>query len=194
MEQLNKWDHDLLVYLNQFHNSFWDPVMYYSTRTEFWLPLYALLIFFIFKYHGRSGWFWLAGAALTILLSDQLTSSVLKPWVARLRPSQDPSLAGIVHLVNGYKGGLYGFASSHAANTFGTACLIWLSLRRHMNGIGFIFLWSAFMTYTRIYLGVHFPGDILVGAIIGLFSGWAGAQLARWLEKKYGQGNINAAS
>jgi undecaprenyl-diphosphatase len=76
---------------------------------------------------------------------------------------------------------LYGFASSHAANTFGTALFVWLSLRPFYRWIAWIFLWATLMTYTRIFLGVHYPGDIFVGSLVGLASGWAGFQCSAWL-------------
>jgi len=164
--------------------------MFYATKTFFWLPLYLLLIFLIFKNYKQEGWFILIGAVVTIVLTDQITSSLMKPFFARLRPSQDPTLEGLVHLVNGYKGGLYGFASSHAANTFGTAIFSWLVLKSFYKRMGWIFVWAIFMTYTRIYLGVHFPGDILAGAIIGLICGWIGLKISQWLIARFGKNKI----
>jgi undecaprenyl-diphosphatase len=182
-------DKKLLLALNGLNNPFLDQIMFYTTKTLFWLPLYLFLIFLIFKNYKKEGWFILLGAAVTIVLSDQITSSIMKPLFARLRPSHDPSLQGLVHLVNGYKGGLYSFASSHAANTFGTAIFIWLVMKRFYKSIVWIFSWAAFMTYTRIYLGVHFPGDILAGALIGLGCGWIGFRVSRWAIDRYGKTN-----
>jgi undecaprenyl-diphosphatase len=185
MQTLINLDKKLLLFLNGLNNPFLDPIMYYSTDTFFWLPLYLFLIYLIFKNYKKQGWYILLGAAITILLTDQITGSLMKPFFARLRPSQDPSLEGLVHLVNGYKGGLYGFASSHAANTFGTALFIWLALRPIYKRVGWIFIWAIFMTYTRIYLGVHYPGDIIVGAIIGLTCGWIGYRSSQWLMNRF---------
>lgn len=155
------------------------------TKTQFWTPLYLLLIYLIFKKYNTEGWIILAGAAMALLLSDQITSSLMKPFFERLRPSQEPSLQGIVHLVDGYKGGLYGFASGHAANTFATAFFVWLLFKNQYRWIWIIFMWASLMTYTRIYLGVHYPGDILAGAAIGILCGYAGYRFYRWLSKKY---------
>lgn len=177
-------DKKLLLFLNSFHLPWLDQVMFYLTKTFIWLPLYALLIFLIFKNYKKQGWYILIGAALTVFLADEITSSIMKPYFARLRPSHEPSLQGLVHLVNGYAGGLYGFASSHAANTFGTALFVWLVLKPFYKWIGWIFLWAALMTYTRIYLGVHYPGDILVGALVGLASGWVSYLLSKWILNK----------
>jgi undecaprenyl-diphosphatase len=184
LEELIELDKKSMIFLNSFHSPLLDPVMFVITKTIFWIPLYLILIYVLFKHLNKDAWFVLVGAAITILLSDQITSTLLKPWIARLRPSQDPSLVGIIHLVEGYKGGLYGFASSHAANTFGVALLIWLTLKNHVKWIWVIFIWAFIMTYSRIYLGVHYPGDILVGAMIGLFFGWVGFRISLILRNR----------
>jgi len=191
MQTLIDLDKKLLLFINGLHHPFLDPVMFYTTKTFFWLPLYLFLIFLIFKKYKHNAWFILLGAALTVVLADQLTTSLMKPFFARLRPSQEPSLQGLVHLVNDYKGGLYGFASSHAANTFGTATFVWLVLRPFYRRIGWIFVWAAVMTYTRLYLGVHYPGDIVVGAALGLVCGWVGYQASQWLIDRFGKAPIS---
>jgi undecaprenyl-diphosphatase len=191
MQTLIELDKKLLLFLNGLHHPFLDPVMFYTTKTFFWLPLYLFLIFLIFKNYKKDAWFILLGAAVTIVLADQITTSFMKPFFSRFRPSQEPSLQGLVHLVNGYKGGLYGFASSHAANTFGTAIFVWLVLRPFYRRVGWIFIWAALMTYTRIYLGVHYPGDIIVGASIGLVCGWAGYRSSLWLIGRFGKAPIS---
>lgn len=187
MDTLLELDRRLLLFFNGFHHPALDSFMYYASQTMAWLPLYILLIVFIFRKYKSDGWYVLIGAAITVLLADQITSSIMKPFFARLRPSQEPSLIGLVHLVNGYKGGLFGFASSHAANTFGTALFVWLMLKPFYKKIVWLFLWAALMSYTRIYLGVHYPGDILVGAIVGLLSGWIGFRCSLWLIGRYGR-------
>lgn len=185
MEELIEIDKKILIFLNGFHSPALDPVMLTITKTFFWLPLYASLIFLLFKNFKREAWFILIGAALTIILCDQITSTLMKPFFARLRPSHDPTMQGLLHFVDDYRGGLYGFSSGHAANTMGVALLVWLTLRSVYRWIGLIFIWAALMTYTRIYLGVHFPGDILVGGTIGLLCGWSGFKFSEYLRKRY---------
>ena len=187
LEQLDTWDRQALIFLNQFHADALDPVIFYVTRTDFWIPLYALLIYLIFRNFGKQGWFVMAGIAVSILLTDQITSGLMKPFFERLRPSHNPELEGMLHLVNGYRGGLYGFASSHAANTTGIALFIFLLFRNRYRYIGLMFGWAAIMCYTRIYLGVHYPGDILVGILVGLTGGYAAFRFYGWLNGRYGK-------
>lgn len=181
MEELLELDKRLLLFLNGLNTPFLDSVMLMLTETFIWSPLYAILIFFIIKTYGKSSLWILLGVVATILLCDRITSGFMKPFFARLRPSHEPSLEGLLHLVNDYRGGLYGFASSHAANTFGVAFFIWLFLRKHYRWIWIIFVWATLMTYTRIYLGVHYPTDILVGIAVGLLSGWISQRLSLYL-------------
>src|ERR1043165_3239140 len=104
MNSIIEFDKKLLLFLNGFHLPWLDPIMFYLTKTFIWLPLYALLIFLIFKNYKKQGWYILLGVVITVILADQITTSLMKPYFARLRPSQEPSLQGLVHLVNGYKG------------------------------------------------------------------------------------------
>jgi undecaprenyl-diphosphatase len=105
----------------------------------------------------------------------------MKPYFGRLRPSQEPSLQEWIHLVEGYRGGKFGFASSHAANTFGSATFFFLWFRNIKRWVIWLFVWAAFMTYTRVYLGVHYPGDVLVGALVGIVCGWTAFKFSEWL-------------
>ncbi|MFM8741695.1 MAG: phosphatase PAP2 family protein [Cytophagales bacterium] len=187
METLRQLDRALFLFLNGLHIDRLDPVMYFLTKILAWLPLYIFLIYLIFKKFRTSGWIYLVGSSLAITLADRFTSGFMKPFFARLRPSHEPSLEGLVHLVNNYKGGQYGFASGHAATTFAVATFVWFSLRHAYSHIHWIFAWAVMMTYTRIYLGVHYPSDILVGATIGFLFGVAVWKLTVAAELKLGQ-------
>ena len=183
MNFLIEADKNLLIWLNAKHAQWLDGFMFAATGTVFWMPFYFLLIYLFFKHLDNKAWLVLGCIALTILVSDQLTSSILKPLIERLRPSHEPSLDGIIHLFrtengNFYKGGKFGFPSSHASNAFGVAIFSWLVLRNQIVWIGLLtFPLALIISYTRIYLGVHYPGDILFGALLGSALGFLGWKL-----------------
>jgi undecaprenyl-diphosphatase len=184
IDELIEIDKKILVFLNGFHTPLLDPVMLVITKTFFWTPLYAILIFFLFKNFKNETWLILLGAAVMIFLTDQITSSIMKPYFERLRPSHDPSMQGLLHIVGDYRGGLYGFSSGHAANTMGVALFTWLNLRSTYRWIGLIFIWAILMSYSRIYLGVHYPGDIMVGGTIGIICGWISFKSIEFLRNR----------
>lgn len=167
IEKLITWDKEIFHAINGLHTPALDQVMFYSSQTYIWIPFYAVLIYFVIRRFGKQAWIPIIAITLTIALSDQLTSGVMKPWFQRYRPTHDPTIENI-HTVNDYKGGKFGFASSHAANTFALATFFWLLFRDRRQWVSALFLWAVFVTYTRIYLGVHFPGDVLVGALVGM--------------------------
>lgn len=181
LESLIELDKEALLFFNSFHTPWLDPIMFWITKTFFWLPLYGFLLFLVIKHFKKDTWIVLIGITITILLSDQITSGFMKPFFARLRPSREPSLQGLVYLVNGYTGGKYGFASSHAANTFATALFFWMLFKDQYRWLWVLFVWAIVMTYSRIYLGVHYPGDIIVGMLVGFAAAYSGYKIQRWI-------------
>jgi undecaprenyl-diphosphatase len=185
LEFLLELDQKVFFILNGLYTPWLDPVMFYISKTAFWIPLYAFLLFLLIKNFKKKSWVILVCIIITIVLADQITSSGLKPFFQRLRPSRDPALQGMVHTVNGYVGGKFGFASSHAANTMGIALFFWLLLANRYKWVWTLFAWAIIVAYSRIYLGVHYPGDILVGMLLGLLAGWVGFTLSKKLELKF---------
>ena len=179
LEGLKSLDQTVFLFLNGLHCSFLDAVMFWGTSTLNWLPLYVLLLYLVIRrYRWQALWVMLF-AALMILTSDQL-SNIFKEWVCRLRPSHEPGLPD-VHTVNGYLGGQLGFYSAHASTNLAIAVYMILLLGRPFRYFPFLMLiWAFFMSYTRIYLGVHYPGDILAGWIAGGLIGWGFGQLCAW--------------
>ncbi|MCH7403235.1 phosphatase PAP2 family protein [Belliella kenyensis] len=171
LETIKNWDESLFIYLNSFHDDFFDPIIFQLTHTWPWIPLYILLLILILKTHGRASWWVLISLALTILIADQFTSGFMKPFFERLRPCHDPKWEGIVHNF-GRCGGQFGFASSHASNSFAIATFMMLSVGKKYPKIKWLLLWAFFFSYTRVYLGVHYPADIIVGGLVGILSAW----------------------
>lgn len=180
---LNNFDSRLLLELNNNFTNFWDAAMYLGTDTLFWIPMFMTIIYAIIKNKERESILIFVLILITLLLDDSL-STLIKTSVARLRPTHDPSLMYDVHIVNGYRGGLYGFVSSHAANSFGLALFLALLVRHPIFSTA-IFSWAIFHTYTRIYLGVHFPLDIFVGMILGLVMGYGSYKLYAFSQARF---------
>ncbi len=169
IEAIKNWDEAAFLWINSFHSSALDPIVLQLTQTITWIPLYVLLLYLIYRIDPKNTAWILGGVMLTILLSDQVTSGLMKPYFERLRPCHDPRWDGMLHLY-GRCGGLYGFVSSHAANTFGLATYLTLKLGKKQKAIAWLFLYALLVSYTRIYLGVHYPLDVFFGAVIGVLA------------------------
>ena len=153
------------------HSGYSDKFWLFVTNTTSWIPLYVLLLALIIKIFRRDSVSVIASILLVILFSDQFTSGFMKPFFERFRPCHNPAIQNLVH-VPGKCGGLYGFASGHAANSFGIAMFIWLIFRSYSRWAFIMFLWAFTVAYSRIAIGVHYPGDIIVGGLVGVFFGW----------------------
>ena len=185
IEFLIDLDVDLFLFLNGLHAPWMDGIMVFISGKKEWIPLYLVFVALIIKrFKWQSVWV-LLGIGITITFCDQLASGFMKPFFGRMRPSRTPDLDGLVHIVNGYTGGMFGFASSHAANAFGLATFLWLAFKDQYKWFVWIFLWAAIVAYSRIYLGVHYPGDIIVGGLIGVGFGQLGYRLQRYAGNRW---------
>lgn len=184
IEYLSGIDADALLAVNGLHDMFQDAFWWMVTAKWSSLLLVLALAWILLHQNRRHALLVLAMLVLSILVADQVSSGLIKHLVERLRPTHDPSLESMVHVINGYRGGLYGFVSSHAANSFAVATLIALVMRHRVVTLS-MFTWALLQCYSRVYLGVHYPGDILGGIIVGVLAGWLVWQLMRWIERRW---------
>jgi undecaprenyl-diphosphatase len=180
MDWLIQLDTRVFLAINGLHSEAWDGIMWWISGKTTWWPFYLLLILFM-------GWKkrWqlapmLLFIILVVTLSDQSSVHLFKNVIQRLRPCHEPALQGLVHLVNNKCGGEFGFISSHAANTFGVALLTLLWIRERWFTI-LMLTWALLVAYSRIYLGVHYPGDVLAGALWGAGCGWLISKLFKYI-------------
>ena len=169
---LSEVDTNVFLFFNGIHSPFWDYFMSAFTGKIIWVPMYATILYILLiNFHWKVVLCYVAAIALTITFADQMCSSIIRPVVARLRPANPENpIVDLVHIVNGYRGGSYGFPSCHAANSFGLAMYVVFLFRKRWLSV-FIITWAVLNCYTRIYLGVHYPGDLIVGGIIGGIGG-----------------------
>lgn len=177
-------DHNIFLFLNSLHSPFFDELMRIVSLRTVWIPLYLFIVYLLALKYRKRVWLVLLFAAVLVVLTDQV-SNLLKDFFERPRPCHEPSLAGLVHTVGGRCGGMYGFVSAHAANTFGVASFTAPLISRKWFTWA-IFTWAIIVSYSRIYLGVHYPGDVLGGALLGLTAGTALACVFVKIDKSSG--------
>lgn len=184
IQQLISIDKDLLLQWSGSDSVFWDGFMWVATSTVIWIPAGLVLLYIIIKNDRPSkALFTVLMMAAVVVIAHVVASEVCKPYFARFRPTHDPFIMYLVDIVNDYRGDIYGFISGHATNTFSLSMFSSLVIRRKSFTVS-MFAWAVLHTYTRIYLGLHYPGDILFGAIVGLIVGMAMYFLYRWLYKR----------
>ena len=182
LQKILEVDKEILLFLNGFHSPFWDTIMLMVTRKETWIPFFAIIIYFIIKNYRGKAVLVLFFMALVVLLGDQF-SGLLKENIQRLRPVHQPEIEHLVHNVL-RKGGLYGFVSSHAANGFAIFAFSTRIFRNRTYWVLLLF-WAVLFSYSRIYSGVHYPLDILGGAVLGWGIGVLLYQLMIFIEIRF---------
>lgn len=175
-------DKSLFLDINSIHNLFLDNFMYLFSNKLIWVPMYLAFTILIFgSMKLKTALFCLLGLILVIVFTDQMTASVIRPFVRRIRPANvENPISSMVHIVNGYRGGQFSFPSAHAANSAGFFFFILYLFRSYILSF-FLFFWMLVTCYSRIYLGVHYPGDTLGG----IFVGFIGAIVIYFLYKLF---------
>ena len=189
IQKLEQWDQWLFIQVNNNQtNSLSDSLMPYLRIAYYWTPLYLfLLVFITMNFKGR-GWWWFVIFLCTVSLCDMTSSKLFKEAFHRLRPCGDPDFFQYVRLLVENCSQTYSFTSSHAANHFGMATFIFLTLKPVIGKwVWLAYLWAAVIGYAQVYVGVHYPFDILGGAIIGLLFGWL---LGVFFNKRFGFANF----
>lgn len=166
-------DTQILLFFNGLHSTFFDYFMMAFTGKFIWVPMYATIVYILFRrYSWKVALCYTIAITTAIACADQIGATIIRPAVERLRPTNiNNPINTLIHIVDGYRGGRYGFPSCHAANSFALATFLSLLFAKR-RFTTFIFTWAILTAYSRLYLGVHYPGDLLVGGVIGVFSGW----------------------
>ena len=171
MDRLQELDTQLFLFFNGINHQFVDPFMAAFSGRWIWVPLYvALAAVVVWRYGWKRGFVIIAMIGIAVGAADYISASIIRPVIQRMRPANlDNPLSDLVHVVSGYRGGRYGFPSCHAANTMALAIASSLTLRTRGWTIA-VFAWAVLQCYSRIYLGVHYPGDLMAGAVVGAFT------------------------
>lgn len=185
MDALIQLDQKVFLIINGLHSPVFDFLMYWLSDKYIWVPLYAFLLFLMFRENRNHFWLVLLMVALLVTLTDQISVKLFKDVFMRLRPCHEPALDGLVRTLYGQCGGKYGFVSSHATNTFGVAVFTGLALfGRYKWLMPAMLVWAGLVSYSRIYLGVHYPGDVIGGALTGALTGYLVFLLFRFLRSR----------
>ena len=170
VDKIEQIDRQLLFAINDANSPLFDTIMWWVSKPAFGIPFYLVFVFLLYKYFGwKSTLFIVLSTGAAVGLADLSAKYLFKEMFERFRPSQNFEIKGQLHYVNNYHGGMYGFVSSHAANMFSIAMLLGLWLKKKIRySLHFLLIWAALIGYSRIYLGVHYPSDVLCGALLGM--------------------------
>jgi membrane-associated phospholipid phosphatase len=174
LKKIIEIDKYLFLKINQgSRNSFFDTVMPFIREPNFWSPLYLFLVVFVFINFGKKAFWWLLGGIITFTYTELISSHILKPLIARPRPCMDSEFSAKVRLLANYCGSNGSFTSSHAANHFGLAMFFFITLKHLAPTYSYLFfVWATLICFAQIYIGVHYPTDVIGGAALGMLIGW----------------------
>jgi undecaprenyl-diphosphatase len=179
MQQLIHLDKELFKLINgQWTNPFFDWIMPWLRNSPVWIPLYLFLVLLIAINFKKQGFWIIAFAIITITLTDGISSKIIKPYFDRIRPCNDPDMASMIRFLLPYRPGNGSFTSSHATNHFGIAMFLYMALKKYLGKwMLLLFVWAFFISYAQVYVGVHYPGDVIGGGILGCLLGYGTAYM-----------------
>ena len=184
LEKVDALDKQLLIFLNNLGSQQYDGIWIYITNQLNWWPVFLLIFYLVFKNLGwRHALLVIAMIVVLITLTDQTTNYFFKFRFERLRPGSNPEISGLIRVIR--TSSTFSFISGHASNSMAAAFFLFTVLKPHVKYIGFIFLWPLIFAYSRIYLGLHYPGDILAGYIWGFLMALLVVQLYKFIKNKY---------
>ena len=186
MQQIIHLDKELFKLINgQWTNSFFDWLAPWLRNSTLWVPLYLFLFVLLVINFKKQGFWIFVFAIITVTITDQVSSKIFKPYFGRLRPCNDPDMAAVIRYFLHYRPGNGSFTSSHAANHFGLAMFLYATLKRHFgNWMWLFFVWAFVIGYAQVYIGVHYPFDILGGAVFGCLVGYGTAFIVNRLTRE----------
>lgn len=183
LKELQELDRAVFIYLNGLGNPTFDSFWLFVTKQLYWTPVFLIIFYLIFKKHGwKHGLLILVFIAFLVLVGDQFTN-LIKNIVQRIRPCNNPDLAGTIRILHTTP--TFSFFSGHATNSMATTLFVYLILKKHFRYVFLLFLWPLVFAYSRIYIGVHYPGDILTGYVVGAILGFAFYKLYQKVQQKY---------
>ena len=184
LNQINQWDQQLVLAAHDLGRPLLNDLMLGITEKYNWIPLYALLLYLLVRNYCLQALYSVISVVLVIILADHFTSSFMKPFFGRLRPCHDPAIGHLIVVLEKC-GGQFGFASSHAANSFAVTSFFWYTFKKQYRWLPLLFIWPLVVSYSRMYLGVHYLTDISVGALVGWLIGYLVFRGTQWAARKY---------
>lgn len=181
LEQLHQYDQSLLIYLNQLSGSFLDTFWVFVTQIYTWIPLFALLLFLVFKNHSGKQAVKITTVVVTTLVFVLLLTELTKEWVQRIRPNNNDEINNLIKVLQNPDN--FSFFSGHASSSFAITTILFMVLRKQVKYIQLLFIWPLLFSSSRIFVGVHYPSDILVGVLVGIFFGFVFHRFLRYITR-----------